>query len=107
MNTSAARRSSKSAHEWTALEIVRAVSDGRATCETVVRACLERIAEREPQVLAWEYMNAQGAIAHARALDKSGDPGALRGVPFGVKDIIDTQDMPTAYGSPIYAGYQP
>ena len=47
------------------------------------------------------------AIAQAVALDKSGSRGPLTGVPFGIKDIIDTSDMPTEYGSPIYKGHQP
>ena len=65
------------------------------TCEAVTRACLERIAEREPQVLAWEFIDAGLAIAQARALDQSGHSGPLIGIPFGEKDIIDTFDMPT------------
>jgi amidase len=95
------------AAEWTAVEIVEAIQSDRTTCEAVTRACLERIAEREPQVQAWSYIDPDHAIAQARALDASGAKGALIGVPFGVKDIIDTDDMPTAYGSPIYAGHRP
>jgi Asp-tRNA(Asn)/Glu-tRNA(Gln) amidotransferase A subunit family amidase len=94
-------------HEWTAVEITTAIRSGRATCEAVTRACLEHIAEREPSVLAWEYLDPELAIAQARALDARAATGPLIGVPFGVKDIIDTFDMPTAYGSPIYAGHRP
>jgi amidase len=94
-------------HELSALEIVHAIGARTTTCEAVTRACLERIAEREPTVGAWEFLDADLAIAQARALDRSGASGPLLGVPFGVKDIIDTFDMPTAYGSPIYAGHRP
>lgn len=94
-------------HEWTALEITAAIRDGRTTCEEVTRACLERIAGREPKVQAWEYLDPELAIAQARSLDNSSASGPLIGVPFGVKDIIDTFDMPTGYGSPIYAGHRP
>jgi Asp-tRNA(Asn)/Glu-tRNA(Gln) amidotransferase A subunit family amidase len=94
-------------HAWTALEITSAIQNGRATCEAVTRACLERIAEREPKVHAWEFLDADLAIVQARALDQGDVSGPLIGVPFGVKDIIDTFDMPTAYGSPIYAGHRP
>src|ERR1700681_4252801 len=94
-------------NEWTALEITAAIRSGRTTCEAVTRACLEHIAEREPNVQAWEFLDPELAIAQARALDKRGVSGPLIGVPFGVKDIIDTFDMPTAYGSPIYAGHRP
>ena len=94
-------------HEWTALEITAAIRDRRATCEAVTRACLERIAEREPKVQAWEFLDPALAIAQACALDTGSAAGPLIGVPLGVKDIIDTCDMPTAYGSPIYAGHRP
>ena len=95
------------AHAWTATEIVAAVASGRTTCESVTRACLERIAEREPAVGAWAFLDPELALEQARACDRAGERGALAGVPFGVKDIIDTHDMPTAYGSPIYAGHRP
>ncbi len=94
-------------HELTATEIVAAIAAGNTTCEAVARACLEHIAAREPQVQAWQYLNPDQVIAQARALDKSGKRGPLIGVPFGVKDIIDTCDMPTEYGTPIYRGHQP
>jgi len=94
-------------HEWTAWEIATAVARRDLTCEAVTRACLVRITEREPQVGAWIFLDPDLAIAQARALDRAGVSGPLAGVPFGVKDIIDTVDMPTAYGSPIYAGHRP
>lgn len=94
-------------NELTATEIVAAINAGQSTCEAVVRACLEHIEAREPAVQAWQYLNRDQAIAQAVALDKSGRRGPLIGVPFGIKDIIDTADMPTEYGSPIYKGNQP
>jgi Asp-tRNA(Asn)/Glu-tRNA(Gln) amidotransferase A subunit family amidase len=93
--------------EWTATEIAAAVAARTTTCEAVARACLARIEERESQVLAWQYLNPDQVIAQARALDRSGARGPLAGVPFGIKDIIDTADMPTEMGSPIYAGHRP
>ena len=94
-------------NEMTATEIVQAIAAGKTTCEKVTRACLERIEEREPQVGAWTYLDAEGAIARARALDRSGSAGAMHGVPVGLKDIIDTCDMPTEYGTPIHKGHRP
>lgn len=91
----------------TAMDIVQAIRHGHTTCEAVVRACLEHIAVREPEVQAWQYLNADQVMAQARALDRRGSSGPLHGVPFGIKDIIDTYDMPTEYGSPIYRGHQP
>lgn len=91
----------------TALAAARAISSGELTAEAYVRACLERIAARESIVHAWSYLAADAALATARALDKAPGGGPLKGIPVGVKDIIDTDDMPTAYGSKIYAGYRP
>lgn len=94
-------------NELTATEIVAAIGSGKTTCEAVTRACLDRVAERDPEVQAWQYLNPDQAIAEARARDRSIKRGPLVGVPFTVKDIIDTSDMPTEYGSPIYAGHRP
>lgn len=73
----------------------------------LVRACLDRIAEREAQVQAFVQLGADTALAKARELDAGPVRGLLHGLPFGVKDLFDTFDLPTAYGSPIYAGQQP
>jgi amidase len=94
-------------HELTAGEIATAIRAGRITCESVVRACLERVAEREDSVQAWAYLDPDRAIAAARAFDRGGRRGPLAGVPFGVKDIIDTFDMPTEWGTPIHRGRRP
>ena len=94
-------------NELTATEIVGAVTQGTATCEAVARAHLERIAAREPQVQAWQYLDPEYVMTQARALDKRPPRGALHGVPVAIKDIIDTCDMPTEYGSPIHAGHRP
>ncbi|MGQ7791998.1 amidase [Faunimonas sp. B44] len=90
----------------TASETARAIAAGRTTSEAVVRSCLERIGEREGAVAAWAHVDADAAIAAARAFDRSGKGGPLGGVPFGVKDIIDTADLPTEWGTPIHRGRQ-
>lgn len=79
----------------------------RAYAETTVRASLERIAAREDEVRAWAYLDPEGALARAQALDAASARGPLHGLPVGIKDIMDTADMPTAYGSPIYADHRP
>lgn len=58
---------------------------------------------------AWAHLDPELVLAGARALDAvpPSARGALHGIPLGVKDIFDTYDMPTAYGSPIYAGHRP
>jgi Asp-tRNA(Asn)/Glu-tRNA(Gln) amidotransferase A subunit family amidase len=99
-------RISSGLHELTATEIAAAIAAGRTTSEAVVRACLERIAAREADVQAWAALDAEQAIAAARAFDRDGAPGPLGGVPFGVKDNIDTADLPTEWGTPIWRGRQ-
>jgi Asp-tRNA(Asn)/Glu-tRNA(Gln) amidotransferase A subunit family amidase len=97
----------KPLHQLTAAEIVRAVAQRQTTCEAVTRACLDHIALREPDVQAWHYLDPDLALRQARALDVSGASGPLVGVPVGMKDIIDTGDMPTEYGTPIHKGRRP
>jgi Asp-tRNA(Asn)/Glu-tRNA(Gln) amidotransferase A subunit family amidase len=94
-------------NEWTAREVAAAVAAGRATGEDVMRACLERIAAREPEVQAWTNLDPERALAAARAADREDGGGPLAGVPFGVKDIIDTADYPTEWGTAIHRGRRP
>jgi Asp-tRNA(Asn)/Glu-tRNA(Gln) amidotransferase A subunit family amidase len=75
--------------------------------EDLVRDCLERIDARESEVKAWTHVARDAALTRARALDQGAHQGLLHGLPIGVKDLIATADMPTSYGSPIYAGHQP
>jgi len=94
-------------HDITATDIVRLTASGALTAEAVTTACLERIAQREDAVRAWEYIDPDHALREARELDRGPARGPLHGVPIGIKDIIATADMPTGYGSPIYAGHRP
>lgn len=94
-------------HELTAAEGLRAIEAGNLTAEAWTTACLERITDRDSTVLAWEYLDHSSAIAHAREIDNAVNRGLVAGVPFGVKDIIDTADMPTAYGTEIHRGHLP
>ena len=97
----------KPLNQLTATEIVQAIAAGKASAEKVAKACLERIAAREPQVGAWHYLDPDLVLKQARAVDARGSAGPLHGVPVGIKDIMDTADMPTEYGSPIHKGHQP
>jgi Asp-tRNA(Asn)/Glu-tRNA(Gln) amidotransferase A subunit family amidase len=94
-------------NELTVTEIVAKIAAGEMTCEAVTRDCIERIIAREPVVKAWVKFNPELALAQAHALDSEPRRGALHGVPIGIKDVIDTFDMPTEMGSPIYRGYRP
>jgi len=93
-------------NELSACDIAQGVAAGAFSAEAVVRACLDRIEERDKQVKAWAFIDAKLALDQARALDRTGAKGALAGVPLGIKDIIDTFDMPTDMGSPIYRNHR-
>ena len=88
-------------------DMAEAIRTGKLRSVDLVEACLERIARREHQVHAWTWLDPSAALASARQRDRQPPDGPLHGVPIAVKDIIDTVDMPTAYGSPIYRGKQP
>ena len=90
-----------------AVEAARQIAARKITSEALVSDCLERIASREADVQAWAHLDRDAALAQARAADKKNSAGLLHGVPVGVKDLIDTIDLPTAYGSPIYADHRP
>ena len=93
-------------HTLSATEIAAGTRAGDFTCVEVAQACLDRIAARESVVHAWSFLDPDLVLRQARALDAGTERGPLHGVPVGIKDIIETADMPTEMGSPIYAGYR-
>lgn len=96
------------AFNLSALEAAEAIRSGQVSSEELVQSCLERIAEHDDTVQAWAHLDGDYALEQARASDQyrlSGAPiGVLHGVPVGVKDIFDTKDYPTEYGTPLYQG---
>ena len=94
-----------------ATEAARKIREGKLTSVDLVKACLKRIDETDGQLHAWAYLDADHALAQAAELDQirlKGRPlGPLHGVPVGLKDIIDTRDMPTERGTPIFKGRMP
>lgn len=95
-------------HMLTALAASALMEQGRLTSEELTQACLDRIAEREDTVQAWSYVDPDAALARARECDRSPRRGPLHGMPVGVKDIVDTADMPTLLGEPeIYRDRRP
>jgi Asp-tRNA(Asn)/Glu-tRNA(Gln) amidotransferase A subunit family amidase len=92
-------------------EAAARIARGETRSEEIVIACLERIASLEPGVQAWAFHDPEYALAQARAADalsKEGKGvGLLHGVPVGVKDIIDTADLPTENGCRAHRGRQP
>lgn len=81
------------------------------TSQELTRACLERIRQREPEIGAWAHLDEGRALEKAGAVDRKRVAGValgpLAGVPVALKDIIDTKDLPTEYGSPIFGGRLP
>ncbi len=90
-----------------ATELAQRIDAGTATAEAIVRAHLDHIDRRDLDVLAWSHLARDAALARAKALDRGPRRGLLHGIPMGVKDIIDSVDQPTTYGSPIYKTHQP
>lgn len=94
-----------------ATSLLAGLREGSLSAVELTQACLDRIAALEPDVHAWTYLDREHALAQARAADArraAGEElGSLHGLPVGIKDIIDTADMPTEYNSPIYRGRQP
>jgi Asp-tRNA(Asn)/Glu-tRNA(Gln) amidotransferase A subunit family amidase len=94
-----------------ATEAARLIAEGVISSQDLVQACLARVREVDSQVQAWAFLDPDHALAQARAADEfrlSGRPiGPLHGVPVGIKDIIDTADMPTENGSVLHAGRTP
>ena len=95
----------------TATEAAARIAAGELSSEALVRACLARIEAREPVVRAWAALDPAAAIAAARNADKArlcadGPLGPLHGVPIGIKDIMNTAELPTQHNSLIYRGHQ-
>ena len=98
-------------HALSAADAARLIREGVVSSEQYVAACLARVRETDARIEAWAFLDPDHALAQARAADqhrRSGRPtGPLHGVPIGIKDIIDTADMPTENGSPLHAGRTP
>ncbi len=97
--------------QLSALEAAEKIRDGQITSVELVEACLERISETDAGIEAWAFLSSELALAEASAMDalrRDGRPiGPLHGVPVAIKDIFDTADMSTAFGSKVHADRQP
>ena len=90
-----------------ALDLARRIEAGDITPEGVVDLCAAAIAAREEEVGAFIYLDIDGARAKARKDADALRALPLRGLPVALKDIYDTADMPTEYGSAAYKGHRP
>ena len=94
-------------HRLTALDAGAKIAAGVISSEELVRSCLEFIDKRENEVGAWHCLDPELAITEARRVDSTESSSPMHGVPFGVKDVINTADLPTEYGSSIFEGHRP
>ena len=89
-----------------AVDIVKSLKEGKYTCEEVVKSFIEQINKNEKQVEAWEFFDQELVLNQAKKLDEAHQSGKvhgdLHGVPVGIKDIFDTEDMPTIDGTEIH-----
>ena len=90
-----------------ALDLARRVEAGELTPEGMVDLCAAAISAREDDIGAFTYLAIDKARALARTDAERLRTLPLRGLPVGLKDIYDTHDMPTEYGSAAYRGHQP
>jgi len=97
----------KDLESLSASQAVKALSKREIKATDLLLSCLDRIGQRESLVKAWVSLSKENALARAKELDKGAIQGLLHGLPIGVKDLYDTYDLPTAYGSPIYADHYP
>ncbi|MGE8942454.1 amidase [Leptospira interrogans] len=98
-------------HTLSVAAAAAAIARNEITSKALVAACLEQVRKRDADVQAWAYLDPDQALAQARAADAAQRAGKvlgpLHGVPFGIKDIIDTADMPTECGSAYFQGRRP
>jgi Asp-tRNA(Asn)/Glu-tRNA(Gln) amidotransferase A subunit family amidase len=88
-------------------DAARAIAAKRLSATDYIAAWLERIAAREAEIGAWHRLDRDAVLDAARRCDNEPPRGPLHGIPIGVKDLIDTADLPTGYGSPIYRDHRP
>jgi Asp-tRNA(Asn)/Glu-tRNA(Gln) amidotransferase A subunit family amidase len=93
-------------YELTACDALDRIRSKDLSAEELLLSCLARIEALEPTIGAWAHLETAAALKAARNFDAT-MPGTLLGIPIGIKDVIDTADMPTEYGSPIFKGYRP
>ena len=98
----------KDAFKLTAVDALALCAAGKLTSVELVKSCLTQITQTDDAIRAWVYLDPEAVLAQAAECDrirKAGMAlGPLHGIPVGLKDIIDTADMPTGRGTPIFKG---
>lgn len=93
--------------DMTAVEATRAIAGGTLTAVALIESCLDRIRSCDASLKAFVFVAEDGARQRALHVDRGVVTGPLAGVPVAIKDVLDTSDMPSEYGSPIWRGHQP
>src|SRR5258706_16038527 len=93
--------------DLTACEALELIRRKKLGVLELLDSCLSRIEALEPEINAWKFLAPEAARERAKKLDNSDADSPLHGIPLGGKDVIDTADMPSGYGSPIYEQYRP
>jgi len=100
----------KEPNTLTAMEAAASISSGSLSSVDLVQSCLDQISKTDDQIKAWEYIDGENALDQAAECDRirrhGKSTGPLHGVPVGLKDIIDTVDMPTQLGTSVFKGRQ-
>lgn len=91
----------------TATEAATLIANKELSSVELTQACLDRIAKRNPEVQAFRHIDPEFSLAEAAKADNDSPRSRLHGVPFAVKDVIDTKDFPTERGTPIHTGRRP
>ena len=93
--------------QYTASQVVVLLKEKKISVESLVRSCLQRIAQRESAVHAWAFIDPEYVIRQAQEMDRVGPRAPLYGLPIGIKDVLLTKDMPTQYNSALYKNFHP
>ncbi len=95
----------------TAEQLLRALRARDRSCLEATESCLAAIEALDGPLHAWEEVAAEASRARASELDRLAESEVarlpLRGLPVAIKDVFDTHDLPTRYGSPLYGRHRP
>lgn len=98
----------KPLNQLSLVEAINAIERGDSDAQAVINACYDQIEARQPQVAAWQYfLTREQYLKIYRANENLFKNSRLKGLPVGIKDIIDTAGMPTEMGSSLHNGRQP
>ncbi|KAK3998160.1 amidase signature domain-containing protein [Cladorrhinum sp. PSN332] len=99
----------KPLYTLTASQVLVLIKNNTITVQEYARSLLERTRTRDDLIHAWEHLDPELVLEQAKALDKTPQDkrGPLHGVAVGIQDVMNTKDMPTEFGSPIYRGHRP